>query len=275
MNEWYCPNCDTKNSGSVKTCTSCGCSKPADAVEATNISADYTPKKWKCNVCGYENPAKAKKCLECGEVRGSQKERKKINPAFIVIPVAVLCFIVIPMVKGIYGTSAPEVTVTEETYEEQSTTQTVTTAEIVPTLSSLHLSSMYPNIYYQIYTDLASSSLTKEYIAEKIAPYSDRYDISEEYGAYKITDRADTGEKIELYFVYSEKADADILASMNYHHINNLYVMYVQDDRRNGDGISYSVINSVAGKFTYDNYKDCEYGMLHTDFDKVPHDIAE
>ena len=109
MKEWYCPNCDTKNSGSVKTCTSCGCSKPADAVEATNmdIGTNYLQKKWRCNVCNYENPAKVKKCLECGAARGAQKEKKKIDPIFIVIPVAIICFMVIPMVKGIYGPSAP------------------------------------------------------------------------------------------------------------------------------------------------------------------------
>lgn len=107
MNEWYCPECDAKNSGSVKTCTSCGCPKPADAVAATSISSGSTPKKWTCNICNYENPAKANKCLECGAVRGSQKEKKKINPMLIVIPAAILCFFVIPMVKGIYGRPAP------------------------------------------------------------------------------------------------------------------------------------------------------------------------
>lgn len=269
MNEWYCPNCDTKNSGSVKTCTSCGCSKPADAVEATNISADYTPKKWKCNVCGYENPAKAKKCLECGEVRGTPKERKKISPLFIVIPVAVLCFIVVPIVKKTSMSKTTEVTYT---YETQPTTTTATTVETVPTLSSLHLSSMYPNIYYQIYKELKTTSISKERIEEIIMPYTDRYNISDEWTGYVITDDAEPDEKIELWFKHIDEYDIDVLSSMNYHHIGDLYVMYVQDEPT---GKTYTVINSVAGKFTYDNYEDCEYGMLHTDFDKVPHDIVE
>ena len=33
MNEWYCPECNMKNPGSLKTCSSCGYKKAADVVQ--------------------------------------------------------------------------------------------------------------------------------------------------------------------------------------------------------------------------------------------------
>ena len=131
---------------------------------------------------------------------------------------------------------------------------------------------MYPNIYYQIYKELKTTSISKERIEEIIMPYSDRYTISDEWTGYIITDEAEPNDKIELWFKHLDEYDIDVLSSMNYHHIGDLYVMYVQDEPT---GKTYTVINSVAGKFTYDNYEDCEFGMLHRDFEEVPHEIVE
>lgn len=106
MNEWYCPKCDMKNPGSLITCSSCGASKPDNAVEATNIKF-VEKSKWRCNACNYENPPKVKKCLECGASKYYYKytEKKPINPMLIVVPLAIIFFVVIPFVKGVYGSS--------------------------------------------------------------------------------------------------------------------------------------------------------------------------
>ena len=37
MNEWYCPECNMKNPGSLKTCSSCGYKKAADVLAANQI----------------------------------------------------------------------------------------------------------------------------------------------------------------------------------------------------------------------------------------------
>lgn len=106
MNEWYCPECDMKNSGSVKTCSSCGAAKSDDAVEATTIKF-IEKSKWRCNACNYENSPKVNKCRECGASKyyHDYKEKKPINPMLIVVPLAVIFFAVIPFIKGVYGSS--------------------------------------------------------------------------------------------------------------------------------------------------------------------------
>ena len=167
-------------------------------------------------------------------------------------------------------------TIPPETEATTTFIETVTTTTSAPSasdvLEELSLSTMYPNIYYQIYKELKTTSISKERIEEIIMPYSDRYTISDELTGYIITDEAEPNDKIELWFKHLDEYDIDVLSSMNYHHIGDLYVMYVQDEPT---GKTYTVINSVAGKFTYDNYEDCERMLLNRDFDEVPHDIIE
>ena len=173
------------------------------------------------------------------------------------------------------GTPVAE-TVPSETETTTTFIETVITTTSAPSaydvLEELSLSTMYPNIYYQIYKELKTTSISKERIEEIIMSYSDRYTISDEWTGYIITDEAEPNDKIELWFKHLDEYDIDVLSSMNYHHIGDLYVMYVQDEPT---GKTYTVINSVAGKFTYDNYEDCEFGMLHRDFEEVPHEIVE
>lgn len=83
-NEWTCPNCSTRNKGSVKTCENCGAPQPenvqfelaaeqkivadAEKVKAAQAGADIH-----CGFCGARNPATAETCSQCG---GDLKEGK-------------------------------------------------------------------------------------------------------------------------------------------------------------------------------------------------------
>lgn len=76
-NEWTCPNCNTRNKGSVKTCENCGAPQPenvqfelganqklvtdAEKVKAAQAGADIH-----CGFCGARNPATAETCSQCG-----------------------------------------------------------------------------------------------------------------------------------------------------------------------------------------------------------------
>jgi len=75
--EWVCPNCDSRNKGSKKTCANCGAPQPdnikfqraADekiitdekSVNAAKAGADIH-----CGFCGTRNPATATTCSQCG-----------------------------------------------------------------------------------------------------------------------------------------------------------------------------------------------------------------
>jgi ribosomal protein L40E len=83
-NEWTCPNCGTRNKGSVKACENCGAPQPEDvkfelpsehkfvkdetAVKTAQAGADIH-----CGFCGTRNPATADTCSQCG---GDLKEGK-------------------------------------------------------------------------------------------------------------------------------------------------------------------------------------------------------
>ena len=76
-NEWTCPNCNSRNKGSVKTCENCGAPQPENvkfelpseqklikdeaAVNAAKAGADIH-----CGFCGTRNPATATTCSQCG-----------------------------------------------------------------------------------------------------------------------------------------------------------------------------------------------------------------
>ena len=77
QNEWTCPNCNTRNKGSVKTCENCGAPQPEnvqfelpseeklvtdeDSIKAAQAGADIH-----CPFCGTRNPATAVTCSQCG-----------------------------------------------------------------------------------------------------------------------------------------------------------------------------------------------------------------
>jgi hypothetical protein len=83
-NEWTCPNCGTRNKGSIKACENCGAPQPENvkfelpseqkivkdesAIKAAQAGADIH-----CGFCGTRNPATAKTCSQCG---GDLKEGK-------------------------------------------------------------------------------------------------------------------------------------------------------------------------------------------------------
>jgi len=76
-NEWKCPNCDTRNKGSQKTCENCGAPQPEnvqfelpheqkfvkdeESIIAASAGADIH-----CGFCGTRNPATARTCSQCG-----------------------------------------------------------------------------------------------------------------------------------------------------------------------------------------------------------------
>lgn len=77
QNEWTCPNCGTRNKGSVKTCENCGAPQPEhvqfelpaeqkfvkdpEAIKAAQAGPDIH-----CPFCGTRNPSTAKTCSQCG-----------------------------------------------------------------------------------------------------------------------------------------------------------------------------------------------------------------
>lgn len=77
QNEWTCPNCNTRNKGTLKTCENCGAPQPenvqfelpsehkivtdAGAIRAAQAGADIH-----CGFCGTRNPATAETCSQCG-----------------------------------------------------------------------------------------------------------------------------------------------------------------------------------------------------------------
>src|SRR5258706_5136568 len=85
--EWVCPNCNSRNKGSKKTCENCGAPQPPNvkfqrasdekiitdeqSVEAAKAGADIH-----CGFCGRRNPANAKICSQCGGDLAEGKKRQ-------------------------------------------------------------------------------------------------------------------------------------------------------------------------------------------------------
>lgn len=76
-NEWTCPNCETRNKGSAKTCVNCGAPQPDDVKfdlpsnqnyvkDETAINAARAGADIHCPFCGTRNPATAETCSQCG-----------------------------------------------------------------------------------------------------------------------------------------------------------------------------------------------------------------
>src|SRR5512145_2330994 len=77
QNEWTCPNCNTRNKGSVKTCENCGAPQPENVqfelpseqkivTDETSIKAAQAGADIHCGFCGTRNPATAATCSQCG-----------------------------------------------------------------------------------------------------------------------------------------------------------------------------------------------------------------
>jgi len=83
-NEWTCPNCSTRNKGSVKTCENCGAPQPENVqfelgaeqklvTDTEKVKAAQGGADIHCGYCGARNPASADTCSQCG---GDLKEGK-------------------------------------------------------------------------------------------------------------------------------------------------------------------------------------------------------
>ena len=84
QNEWTCPNCSTRNKGSLKTCENCGAPQPENVqfelgadqkfvTDENQIKAAEAGADIHCGFCGARNPATAETCSQCG---GDLKEGK-------------------------------------------------------------------------------------------------------------------------------------------------------------------------------------------------------
>ena len=84
QNEWTCPNCSTRNKGSVKTCENCGAPQPENVqfelgaeqkfvTDENQVKAAQAGADIHCGFCGARNPATAETCSQCG---GDLKEGK-------------------------------------------------------------------------------------------------------------------------------------------------------------------------------------------------------
>lgn len=86
--EWTCPNCQTRNPGPQKTCTSCGMPQPDDVkfeqtAQEQLITDEAELQKAKagpdihCYYCGTRNAAGAATCTQCGADLTEGAARKK------------------------------------------------------------------------------------------------------------------------------------------------------------------------------------------------------
>lgn len=75
--EWTCPNCETRNPGPQKICSSCGMPQPEDVEfeqqaeeklveDAAAIARAKAGADIHCHYCGSRNPADAETCSQCG-----------------------------------------------------------------------------------------------------------------------------------------------------------------------------------------------------------------
>ncbi len=87
QNEWTCPNCNTRNKGSVKTCENCGAPQPENVqfellseqkfvTDETSIKAAQAGVDIHCPFCGTRNSATAKTCSQCGADLAEGKARE-------------------------------------------------------------------------------------------------------------------------------------------------------------------------------------------------------
>lgn len=76
-NEWTCPNCNSRNRGSVKACENCGAPQPENVKfelpseqklvqDEASLNAAKAGADIHCGFCGTRNPATATTCSQCG-----------------------------------------------------------------------------------------------------------------------------------------------------------------------------------------------------------------
>lgn len=87
QNEWTCPNCGTRNKGSIKTCENCGAPQPENVqfelpaeqkfvADDASINAAKAGADIHCGFCGTRNPATAETCSQCGADLKEGKRRQ-------------------------------------------------------------------------------------------------------------------------------------------------------------------------------------------------------
>ena len=94
QNEWTCPNCETRNKGSAKTCENCGAPQPENVqfelpseqkfvTDEASINAAKAGADIHCPFCGTRNPATAKTCSQCGGdlIEGKARESGRLMQA--------------------------------------------------------------------------------------------------------------------------------------------------------------------------------------------------
>jgi len=102
--EWVCPNCETRNKGSRKTCASCGAAQPENvqferaadeelvtdenALAAAKAGADIH-----CGFCGARNPATSITCSQCGGdlKEGRARQAGRVLQAAPPPPQSIIC----------------------------------------------------------------------------------------------------------------------------------------------------------------------------------------
>ncbi|HXF85684.1 MAG TPA: zinc ribbon domain-containing protein [Anaerolineales bacterium] len=103
-NEWSCPNCGTRNKGSVRTCENCGAPQPENVqfelpAEGKFVSDEVARRVAEagadihCAFCGTRNPADATTCSQCGAdlKEGKRREAGRIMQAPPAQPKVVKC----------------------------------------------------------------------------------------------------------------------------------------------------------------------------------------
>jgi len=102
--EWVCPNCDSRNKGSKKTCENCGAPQP-DNVKFQRAADEkvITDKKSQdaaragadihCGFCGTRNPGTAVTCSQCGGdlKEGKARQAGQVLQAAPPVPKAIPC----------------------------------------------------------------------------------------------------------------------------------------------------------------------------------------
>ncbi|HSL30288.1 MAG TPA: zinc ribbon domain-containing protein [Anaerolineales bacterium] len=94
QNEWTCPNCETRNKGSNKTCENCGAPQPENVqfelpserkfvTDEGSINAAKAGADIHCPFCGTRNPATAATCSQCGGdlIEGKARESGRLMQA--------------------------------------------------------------------------------------------------------------------------------------------------------------------------------------------------
>jgi ribosomal protein L40E len=102
--EWICPNCDSRNRGSRKTCENCGSPQPDNVkfqraadeklvADEKSLAAAKAGADIHCGFCGTRNPGNAVTCSQCGGdlKEGKARQAGQILQAASPVPTAILC----------------------------------------------------------------------------------------------------------------------------------------------------------------------------------------